>query len=149
MFTCIYCWRQKGTIAPDHGYNIRRLRLDPLAASTPSVTFMTGTSASGLIESDERISWVQLGGAHASGAVRARLVVAADGRNSALAKMAGVEVKSCPNLRHGVLAPLRHVDLGRGETSQMWLHGAEVAYVFPNDDGVTVLAWLGPKEVLE
>ena len=139
--------------APDHGYNIRRLRLDPmvraLAVRTSGVTLMTGTAITGLTQTDGRITGVKLGGAAEARSLRARLVVAADGRNSELAEMAGAPAKSAPNQRHAVLAPLRLVDRQRGDTSQMWLHGAEVAYVFPNDDGVTVLAWMGPKEILE
>ena len=139
--------------APDHGYNIRRLRLDPmvraLAARTPGVTLMTGRPAAGLTQVRGRVSGVRLGGTGEARCFGARLVVAADGRNSALAEMAGAPTKSAVNHRHAVLAPLRRVDRRRGETSQMWLHGAEVAYVFPNDDGVTVLAWMGPKDILE
>ena len=62
--------------------------------------------------------------------------------------MANAATKSSPNQRHVVLAPMRHVDRRRGETSQMWFHGAEVAYVFPSDEGVTLIAWMGPKQVL-
>lgn len=136
--------------APSHGYNIRRLRLDPmmrrLAADTPGVTMLTGASAKALIEGDGRIAGIDLAGGSAAGTLRARLVVAADGRNSSLAGMAGVQASSAPNRRFGILAPMRHVDRQRGETSQMWLTGPEAAYVFPNDDGVTVVAWIGLKE---
>jgi len=143
--------RQDG--APHYGYNIRRLRLDPmmreLAAGTPGVTMLTGSSAKALVERDGRITGVELGGSGAQATLHARLVVAADGRNSSLAGMAGVQAKSSPNRRHGLFAPMRHVDLQRGETSQMWLTGPDAAYIFPNDDGVTVIAWIGLKELLE
>ena len=51
----------------------------------------------------------------------APLVVAADGRNSAIARMAGVgvEAKTSPNSRFAILAPMRNVALRRGETSQL------------------------------
>lgn len=138
---------------PWHGYNIRRLRLDPMvremAANTPGVTMLLGTTAKSLIEQDGRIVGVELGGATGHGSLHARLVVAADGRHSALAAQAGAETKSAPNTRFGVMAPMRNVDLKRGNTSQMWMTGPEVAYVFPNDDGVTVLAWMMPKDQFE
>jgi flavin-dependent dehydrogenase len=138
---------------PDHGYNIRRVRLDPmlreLAAGTPGVEMRVGSSASGLIRSGGRISGVELGGPAGGRTLRARLVVAADGRNSPLATMAGATTKSAPNCRFGVMAALRNVTLRRGATSQMWLIDGEAAYAFPNDDGVTVIACGGLKDSLE
>lgn len=133
-----------------HGYSIRRLRLDPmlrqLTAETPGVTMMLGASAKGLVQSAGRITGVELGGSQGKGSLTARLVVAADGRLSSLATLAGAKAKSSPNLRFGVLAPMRHVDLQRGSVAQMWFTGTEVAYIFPNDDGVTLVAWMGLKE---
>ena len=31
----------------------------------------------------------------------------------------------------------------------MWVDGPQAAYVFPNDQGITVVAWIGPKEDLD
>lgn len=133
-----------------HGYSIRRKRLDPmmrqLAADTPGVTMLLGSSAKNLVQSGDRITGVELGGSQGKGTLTARLVVAADGRLSSMATLAGVKAKSSPNLRFGVLAPMRNVDLQRGRLAQMWYTGTEVAYVFPNDDGVTLVAWMGLKE---
>ena len=133
-----------------HGYNIRRRKLDPmmrqLASDTPGVTMMLGVSVKGLVESEGRIAGVELGGSKGQGRLTARLVVGADGRQSSLATMAGVKAKSSPNVRYGILAPMRNVDLQRGNVAQMWFKDPEVAYVFPNDDGVTVLTWMGLKE---
>ena len=107
---------------------------------------MTGVSAKGLVERDGRIAGVEVAGAGISRhTLEAPLVVGADGRNSSLASLAGAEPSRSPNHRFGVFASMRHVDLVRGQTSQMWLTGAEVAYVFPNDDGVTVVAWIGAE----
>lgn len=135
-----------------HGYNIRRLRLDPmvrgLASNTPGVTMMAGRSASSLIATSSRIEGVKLKDRDEESVLLAPLVVAADGRNSAIARMAGAEGKTAPNCRFGMLAPMRNVDLKRGETSQMWL-GADAAYVFPNDGGITLVVWMGLKEQLD
>lgn len=140
-----------------HGYNIRRERLDPmlrhLAASTPGVTLMNGVTVKSLVEANGvkggRIAGVQVRSTAAESVVHARLVVAADGRHSEVAALAGIASKQAPNLRHGMLAVMRHVDLQRGSTSQMWMTGPEVAYVFPNEDGLSVLAWMAPRQVLE
>jgi flavin-dependent dehydrogenase len=139
--------------APAHGYNIRRVRLDPmvreLAARTPGVTLLTGSPARVLVERAGRVAGVELGGNAGGTTLEARLVVAADGRNSSLARMAGADARSSPNARFGIFAPMRDVDLQRGTTSQMWLSGADAAYVFPNDGGVTVLGWMSDKAMLE
>lgn len=136
---------------PWYGYSIRRERLDPmlreLAASTPGVQLMAGLSAKSLIERDGRIVGITARGAAGEVSLAARLVVAADGRNSEMATLAGVKPRSAPNQRHSVLAAMRHVDLTRGHTALMWMTGPEVAYVFPNEDGITLMAWVAPKAV--
>jgi len=136
--------------SPLHGYNIRRLRLDPmaraLAARTPGLAMMTGRSARALIERDGRICGVELAGHEGQMSLIARLVVAADGRHSELARMADVPARSSPNLRFGAMVTMRKVDLRRGTTSQMWFNGPEITYVFPNDDNFTVIAAMCPKD---
>ena len=138
---------------PLHGYNIRRSRLDPImrdmASATQGVTMMSGWSTKGLVEQGGRIAGVELASGNKQITLRSRLVVAADGRNSPLAKLAGVKAKSAPNRRFSIFAPMHNVDLRRGNTSQMWLTGSEAAYVFPNDDGVAVVAWISPRENLD
>lgn len=150
--------RSTGNPAAGHGYNIRRASLDPmirrLAAQTPGVTLMLGRSASGLVEDGSRIVGVHTGDSSSrseagSECLTAPLVVAADGRLSNLADLAGVPTKTTPTTRFGVICAFRGVRLQRGTTSQMWLSGPEVAYVFPNEDGITVVAWMGLKEDLE
>jgi menaquinone-9 beta-reductase len=39
--------------------------------------------------------------------------------------------------------------LVRGTCSQMWMRGPEIAYVFPNDDGVTMVMYLSTKDMFE
>lgn len=135
---------------PLHGYNIRRARLDPLlrqlAGDTRGVTLLTGVSARGLIDDRGRIAGVRVQGAIGDRSLRTLLVVAADGRHSEMARLAGVVPRRSQNRRHGVMLALRGVDLQRGTRSQMWLEGADVSYVFPNDDGVTLVAWCAPPE---
>jgi 2-polyprenyl-6-methoxyphenol hydroxylase-like FAD-dependent oxidoreductase len=116
-----------------------------LAASTPGLSLMTGRSARALIERDGRICGVELAGQEDQKLLAARLVVAADGRQSELAQMAEVPVRSSPNRRFGAMVAMRQVDLRRGSTSQMWFNGPEISYVFPNDDNVAVIAVMCPK----
>lgn len=136
-----------------HGYSIRRSKLDPmvrsLAEGTPGVSLMAAWSVRGLIREGGLIRGVTALHEGHEAQLRARLVVAADGRASELAHMAGLQARTAPNTRHGVAVTLRGVDLQRGTLSQMWMTGPEVAYVFPNDDGTTVLAWVAPKATLQ
>ncbi|WP_198937835.1 NAD(P)/FAD-dependent oxidoreductase [Pelomonas sp. KK5] len=139
---------------PLYGYNIRRLRLDPLlretAAATPGVSMMAGRSALALLDGEGgRISGIETG--HHGGErrqLRARLVIAADGRHSELATLAGIQPRSSPNRRFGLFAAMRKVDLRRGSTSQMWFNGAEAGYIFPNEDGVAVVTLMAPQAQL-
>jgi flavin-dependent dehydrogenase len=134
-----------------YGYNIRRLRLDPalreLAAQTPGVTALFGCAARALVREQRLVTGVEIGGQH-SGALGARLIVAADGRNSHCAELAQVATKSSPNCRAFALRAYRNVPLRRGECSQMWFAGDDTAYVFPNDEGVTVVGYMPHQDTL-
>jgi flavin-dependent dehydrogenase len=136
-----------------HGYNIRREVLDPmlrrLAAETPGVDFLPGRSAYRLLEDDGRISGVGIkdrtGGERS---ILARLVVAADGRDSKMARLAGVSSETKPNNRFIYFAHYRNLRLASGKKSQLWLLEPDVAYSFPNDDGVTLLTCMPSRDKL-
>ena len=79
----------------------------------------------------------------ASGDIAARLIVAADGRNSALADQAEVPVKVRSNERFTYFAYYRNVELSSGNDSQLWMLDPDVAYALPCEDGITLLcAWI-------
>lgn len=154
-------WTRWGCIrAPKgipHGYNIRREVLDPmlrrLAAGTPGVDFMPGRSAHRLLREGAngagRVSGV--GVRDRAGNTReipARLVVAADGRDSRVARLADATSESRPNNRFLYFAHYRNLRLASGKRSQMWLLEPDVAYTFPNDDGVTLLTCMPAREKL-
>ena len=134
------------------GYNLRRQKLDPilrrLAETTPGVTMLAGTSARALVVDAGRIAGIEAAGAH-EGPVRAKLVVAADGRQSTLAQLAAAPVKTSPNARFACAAYYRGLRLERPQTSLMWLDHADAAYLFPNDDDVSVAVCLRPKRRLD
>lgn len=148
-------WGWIGGDAEDlpYGYNIRRQTLDPmlrgLAASTPGVEFMPGRSARDLIREDGRVAGVVVRDrAGESHEIPARLVVAADGRSSRIAKIAGGPVEVAPNNRFAYFAHYRDLTLPSGSRSQMWMLEPDVAYTFPNDGGVTLAACMPAKERL-
>ena len=130
---------------PRHGYNIRREKLDPimrdLAATTPGVDLRLGYRVEQLLERDGAVEGVV--GHTPDGRTetfRARLVVGADGRSSTVASLARLPTRTKPHKRFSYFAHYRNLRLRSGSTSQMWLLEPDAAYVFPNDDGITVLA---------
>jgi menaquinone-9 beta-reductase len=140
-----------------HGYNIRRETLDPmlrrLASETPGVDLMPGQSAFRLLREDGdesgRVSGVAIRDrAGEIQEISARLVVAADGRDSKMARLASVPSKTRPNNRFIYFAHYRNLHTVSGKRSQMWLLEPDTAYTFPNDDGVTLLTCLPARQKL-
>ncbi len=136
-----------------YGYNVRRQKLDPLlrgmAVSMRGVEYLPGESARALLERGGRIVGVALqNGVGRSREIRARLVVAADGRYSPIARMADIEEVIRPNHRAAFFAYFRDLPLASGSVSQVWLVEGDVLYAFPNDDGVTLLAFMPYKDRL-
>jgi flavin-dependent dehydrogenase len=141
-------------------WNIRRETLDPIvrehAAATAGVTLMLGHTATAVSREDGaaggeggRVNGVKVrerdGSEHA---LRARLVVAADGRDSQIAKLAGVPAKIKPNNRFGYFAHYRDTPLVTGDSAQMWLLNPDVAYAFPTDASLTLLTCMPHKDRL-
>jgi len=123
-----------------HGYNVRRRVLDPLlrrmTIDTPGVVYKPGRSITGVVEDGDRVRGIHVGGVHGEReTIRGRLVVAADGRDSATARLARVPARLRPHGRFSYFAYFRDVALTRGQRSQMWMLDPDVAYVFPGDDG--------------
>ncbi|PKV89675.1 NAD(P)/FAD-dependent oxidoreductase [Streptomyces sp. TLI_146] len=134
-----------------YGYNIRRSTLDPLirsrAAQTPGVDLLLGHQVTGLVREAGRTVGVRASTPEGEREIRARLVVGADGKDSAVAKFAGVPTRTHENARFGYLAHFRDLPLRDG-IAHAWFLEPDMAYAFPNDDGVTVLAVLPDKKRL-
>ncbi|MDT9692576.1 NAD(P)/FAD-dependent oxidoreductase [Streptomyces sp. P9(2023)] len=134
-----------------YGYNIRRSTLDPLirshAAQTPGVDLLLGHQVTGLVRDAGRTVGVRASSPQGEREIRARLVVGADGKDSAVAKLAEVPARRYENGRFGYLAHFRDLPLPGG-VSHAWFLEPDMAYAFPNDDGVTVLAVLPDKKRL-
>lgn len=134
------------------GYSLRREVLDPmlraLATATPGVQTFFGYAARELVRKNGRVAGVNVHHDATILSLCARLVVAADGRNSRLAKLAQVPTTSSPNIRGGITALYRNVQLKCGQVSQMWFKGTHVAYVFPNDDNITLVTVMPPRHEL-
>ena len=124
-----------------HGYNVTRRVLDPLlrrmAAETPGVELMAGSTATELLDHGS-CGVVVEDRQRARRVLRARLVVAADGRDSQVARMAGVRGRVRPHNRFFYWAYWRGVRPA-GDRSRMWFMEPDCAYIFPNEDGLCLL----------
>jgi 2-polyprenyl-6-methoxyphenol hydroxylase-like FAD-dependent oxidoreductase len=134
----------EGTSKP-YGYSIRRETLDPilrrLAAETRGVDLLLGQSAEQLKKSAKRHSAVVIRDREGrERELSARLLVAADGRNSRLGELAGSRARERANRRFTYFAYYRDLSLASGETGQMWLLEPNTAIAYPNDDGVSLVA---------
>jgi flavin-dependent dehydrogenase len=124
-----------------YGYNIRRMKLDPimrtLAASTPGVEFMPGLTARELQADNGRFTGVTVDNKQGqTQEIRARVVVGADGRNSRIAAASGVPTSVKPNNRFCYYAYYTNLSF---PSQMIWFREPDWIYAFPNDDGITVL----------
>ena len=76
---------------------------------------------------------------HKRRALRATLTVAADGRDSTIARLARVPARVRPHNRFVYFAYWRGVRSPKSE-ARVWMLDPDAAAVFPNEDGLTVIA---------
>ena len=108
-----------------------------MTAETAGVELLCGSTATGLL-ADGRPGVVVEDRRHDRRELRARLVVAADGRDSRVARMGGVPGRVRPHNRFFYWAYWRGVEPA-GDRSRMWLMEPDCAYTFPNEDGLCLL----------
>ena len=130
---------------PPFGYDIRRLKLDPmmreLAVETPGVELKLGQRATALLRSNGRPTGVRVVDRERhEREITARVIVGADGRGSEIARMAGVRARVKPNERFGYFAYYRDLPLVSGDRTLLWVLDPDIAYAFPQDDGITLMA---------
>ena len=156
-------WSQAGWVVGRHhrpngecayGYTIRREKLDPmlraLAAETPGVDLLPGLTVKRLSSERGRINGLVAHGRDRSErGIRARLVVGADGRGSTVAGLAGVRPRTIENRRFLYYAYFRDLRLASAPAGQMWFAEPDVAYAYPCDDGLTLVACALRRDRLE
>jgi len=131
------------------GYSVTRQTLDPilrrLAAETPGVELLAGETVVGLLENG-RVAGVETEDrSHGRRKLPARLVVAADGRDSRVARIANLPGRVRPHGRFFYWAYYENLPLRSGEDAQMWIMDPDGAYVFPMENGIA-LALAGPHK---
>jgi menaquinone-9 beta-reductase len=125
------------------GYGVTRRTLDPmlreLAANTPGVELLPGRTVVRLLGDDGRPAGVEIESPdRAAQALRAGLVVGADGRNSTIARLARVPGRVRPHNRFFYFAYWRGIR-PRTTRARLWLLDPDGAAAFPNEDDVTVV----------
>jgi menaquinone-9 beta-reductase len=125
------------------GYSVTRATLDPLlrrlAAETPGVELLAGETAVALL-GNGRVDGVEVEGrSRHRRRLSARLVVAADGRDSRLARLARVPGRVRPHGRFFYWAYYEGLRLSSDQDAQMWIRDPDMAYAFPMEDDLTLV----------
>lgn len=141
-------------VPESRGWGVTRHTLDPLlrdlAASTPGVEFFPGWTAKRVLRDRGRPAGIEAEDRDGrSLQLGARLLVAADGRKSSVARLAGVPGRVRPHNRFFYFSYWRGVERARtpaGPSIRLWApHPEEGASEFPNEDGLTVLGAVYPR----
>lgn len=135
-------WIRLPDDVPD-GWGVTRRTLDPLlrelAVSTPGVEFLPGWTAKRVRAERGRPAGVEVEDrGRRTMAVRARLVVGADGRDSTVARLAQVPGRVRPHNRFFYFAYWRGVEPPT-TALRLWFFDPDAAARFPNEDDLTVL----------
>jgi flavin-dependent dehydrogenase len=136
-------WLRFPADAP-RGYGITRRSLDPivreLAVGTAGVEYFPGQTVVRLLGDRGRAEGVEVQRPdHKRRALRAKLTVAADGRDSTIARLARVPARVRPHNRFVYFAYWRGVRSPKSE-ARVWMLDPDAAAVFPNEDDVTLIA---------
>jgi menaquinone-9 beta-reductase len=151
-------WTRWGVIeAPperaSYAINLRREVLDPLvreaAAETPGVDLMLGRAATGLLRDGESFAGAVVRDRDGEETeLRAALVVAADGRDSKVAKMSGISEKVLPHNRFCYGGYFEGEMPESAPDGTIWLADPQFAAAFPTDHGEVFYAAMPTKDRL-
>ncbi len=135
------------------GVNLRRAVLDPmlrsLAAETAGVEMLLGWSAKDLLREGGGFGGVRVGNrAGEERELRARLTVGADGRDSKLAELARVRVRTYPHNRIAYGCYFEGPAPAFAPDGAVWFLDPHWAAAFPTDGGLTFYAAMPTKERL-
>lgn len=144
-------WTRWGWIEPPddplaYAVNLRREKLDPLvrdaAAEVRGVELLRGRTAEGLLRDEQNAvcGVVCRDPEGTETTLRGRVVVGADGRDSDLAKLAGVEEKTLPHGRFAYSIYLEGAPPRSAPDSQAWFLDPQWAAAFPTDENLVLYA---------
>jgi len=117
-----------------------------MAAAVPGVELRSGLRAERLLRADGALCGVVARGRDGEETtVRGRLVVGADGRDSRVAELAQVKIKTRPHNRFVYGAYYRDAAPADAPDASLWFLDPDVAAAFPTDDGLTFIAAMPTK----
>jgi 2-polyprenyl-6-methoxyphenol hydroxylase-like FAD-dependent oxidoreductase len=154
--TGVRAWTRWGWVVPPPapealGVNLRREKLDPLlrgrAAETAGVELLLGRSAERLLRGpDGAVQGVVVRARDgAETELRGRLTVAADGRDSHVAELAGVRERATPHNRFAYGAYFEGPPPAGAPAASIWMLDPDWAAAFPTDEGQTFYAAMPTK----
>ncbi len=154
----VHAWTRWGWVeAPPEqagrGINLRREVLDPMvrstAGATPGVELMLGWSAERLLRENGAFAGVAVGNpAGEEREIRARLTIGADGRDSRIAELSEVPVKTSPNARFAYGAYFEGATPAHAPDATAWFLDPQWAAAFPTDTDLTFYAAMPTKDRL-
>jgi 2-polyprenyl-6-methoxyphenol hydroxylase-like FAD-dependent oxidoreductase len=135
------------------GIDLRREQLDPMvremAAATPGVELLMGQTVTELRRAGGRVRGVVARDREGvEMTIEAPLTIGADGRDSLIAKLSGVKVKTYPHGRFAYGGYFEDMDLASAPDVSMWMMDPTWAAAFPTDGGLTFCAAMPTKEHL-
>ncbi len=132
--------------------NLRRELLDPLlrtmAAETAGVDLILDRTAQELLRDGEDggVSGVRIGDRQGNSTLlRARLLVGADGRDSSIAKLAGLPSRTKPHERFSYAAYFEGPPPTGFPDSSIWMTDPQWAAAFPTDSGLILYGVMATK----
>jgi 2-polyprenyl-6-methoxyphenol hydroxylase-like FAD-dependent oxidoreductase len=132
------------------GIDLRREKLDPMvremAASTPGVEVLLGQTVTELRRAGGVVARDRDG---VETTFEAPLTIGADGRDSLIAKLSGVKVKTYPHGRFAYGGYFEDMELAGAPDVSMWMMDPEWAAAFPTDSGLTFCAAMPTKDHLD
>jgi menaquinone-9 beta-reductase len=152
-------WTRWGWIDPParssvpSGVNLRREVLDPLirrlAGDTPGVRLLLGHTVKELVRDGSVVRGVRARNPQGETLrLDARLVVGADGRDSRVAKLAGVRTRTVPHGRFAYGGYFEGPPPAAAPDAALWLLDPHMAAAFPTDSGLTFYAVMPTKDRL-
>jgi 2-polyprenyl-6-methoxyphenol hydroxylase-like FAD-dependent oxidoreductase len=148
-------WIEPPAATAAQGINLRREKLDPMvremAAATPGVELHLGQAVTALRRTDGTVAGVvarDRDGAETG--FEAPLTIGADGRDSQVAKLSGVKVKTYPHGRFAYGGYFEGVPPPCGDrtTATIWLMDPDWAAAFPTDNDLLFCAAMATMDRL-
>jgi 2-polyprenyl-6-methoxyphenol hydroxylase-like FAD-dependent oxidoreductase len=135
------------------GIDLRREKLDPmvreLAASTPGVELLLGRTVTKLKRFGGSVRGIVARDREGVETTNeAPLTIGADGRDSLIAKLSGVKVKTYPHGRFAYGGYFEDLELASAPDVSMWMMNPAWAAAFPTDGGLTFCAAMPLKKHL-